>query len=208
MGKKTVAVVFARSPANTKSPCARRRRCCATFRATATTWSWSASPRTGAGMNTAGSVDDLEADRWLENGPVTPAVISPDRSCGGPVAPGPRRAGKRPRRRDLPRHARRARRGRHHPGAFRDGGHPLCGLRGAGLLHLHGQGRHPHPARGHGHPHRALRGARASSARPLRFPRALPAGEARLPDVRQARPTPARRSASARRRTGRSCSPP
>ena len=30
-----------------------------------------------------GSVDDLEADRWLENGPVTPAVISPDRSCGG-----------------------------------------------------------------------------------------------------------------------------
>lgn len=31
----------------------------------------------------AGSIDDIESDRWLQNGPVTPAFISPDRGAGG-----------------------------------------------------------------------------------------------------------------------------
>ena len=83
MGKKTVAVVFGsvsseyevslRSAASVLRNIPRDRYDVVMVGIT----------KDGRWYEYGGSVDDLEADRWLENGPVTPAVISPDRSCGG-----------------------------------------------------------------------------------------------------------------------------
>lgn len=83
MGKKTVAVLFGsvsseyevslRSAASVLRNIPRDRYDVVTVGIT----------KDGRWYEFGGAIDDIEADRWLENGPVTPAVVSPDRSCGG-----------------------------------------------------------------------------------------------------------------------------
>ncbi|MFR9190622.1 MAG: hypothetical protein ACLVL7_10670 [Anaerotruncus massiliensis (ex Togo et al. 2019)] len=178
MGKKTVAVVFGsvsseyevslRSAASVLRNIPRDRYDVVMVGIT----------KDGRWYEYGGSVDDLEADRWLENGPVT-RRSSPPTAPAAACCAGPRRAGKRPCRRDLPRHAWRARRGRHHPGLFEMAGIPYVAA-GAGLLHLHGQGRHPHLCSRP--PASAPRPTRRSRPQLARFDSSSPpCGEARLP---------------------------